>query len=154
MPAIDALIGLIASLLVVYGLDFWTQRLREAGFRSLDVTPYYWGSILANLVFAAILLALAWLTYFRAERRRLVVWLYLLTGLIVAFSSILLSSIPASLPLFTDPQFRILRIGLLYSGAHSRLQFLGAFLAILGALGISPDFNRWVLERLRAMWQG
>jgi hypothetical protein len=137
MHALDALLGLVLTLGAVYGLDRWVLTLREAGYRTFDMAPFWWSSMLANMATGGLLLALAWLVLFRGRRSYTVLLAYLVTGLGFTFLPLILARLPASIALFSAPEFRVLRVTLLYSTPNTRLHLVGAAVAAIGVIGMA-----------------
>lgn len=126
------LAGLL-TLVVAAALDYGLFRLRLYGSRTFITWPTLWALSGADLVLAALLLALAWLALRVLRPSWLSGVLLFLPGLPIAFYP-MLTRIPRL--------GRWLRVpGWLATGAHFRLA--GAFLALLGLYLIV----RWRGER-------
>lgn len=147
MWRLDALYGLAGVLTLAYGLDRWTRSLRETGLVNFKIGPYLWGTTAANLLLAMLIMALAAYILSRPRRSRLVAWLYLLIGLILALLPIALATIPASFSFLWSPSWRTLRISLMYSAPTSRLTYTSALIAAIGLMDLLPRDHRW-RERL------
>ncbi len=90
----------------------------------------YWGSGLANLLLAGILMLFAWLVYERTDRSTLLAVLFIVVGLPAAFWVVLWISLPhIALPFRWAPLI----------ASASRFTMTGAFIAAVGvACLLSP----------------
>ncbi len=121
-----SLIGMAATLVIAYGVDWGLKSLAETAQRTFVYEPYLWLAGPANLVLAGALVALAWFVIFRAERSKVVSSIFVIVGLLVTFSFAIIISAKVLLP-----------IGYLlaFLTPNSHLVYAGGFMAVIGIAG-------------------
>jgi hypothetical protein len=134
----DAVLGMGFTLLVAYGLDRWVQSTRELAFASFSHTDYFINSIIADLLLAFFSLFLAWIVLFRGQKCYLVAGMYLIIGAAITIFPYFLASTPGEFPFLLDPEFRVLRITLLYSSPNTRLLTISTLISVIGLIGLFP----------------
>lgn len=122
-----AMLGMISTLLLAYGLDYWVQSAKQTASQTFDLIPLMWGAGLANLILAGAFLLLTWVTVIRTNGNKLWAAVFVVTGLLATFSVGLYFALsPGALPF--DP------LPILTSISHFSLA--GAFIAALGLAGL------------------
>ena len=134
----DAIIGMGFTLFVAYGLDRWVQSTRERAFASFSHADYFINSIIADLLLAILSLFLAWIVLFRGQKSYLVAGIYLAIGAAITIVPFYLASTPGEFPFLLNPEFRILRITLLYSSPNTRLLTISTLISVIGLIGLIP----------------
>jgi hypothetical protein len=146
MWRLDPFIGTFGTLLVAYGMDRWILSARERGIRSLTPAPYLLTSIAADLILAVLLLGLAWLILFRDKRSKVVAFSLFAIGLGLALLPVVLALIPGAFAFLFSPEFRVLRVTLIYSAPNSHLISASAFVSMTGLLGLVPFRKAWLIR--------
>jgi hypothetical protein len=149
MWRLDPFIGTFGTMLIAYGLDRWILSARERGARMLTPTPYLLTSIAADLILAVFLLGLAWLILFRDNRSKIVAFIVFMIGLGFALFPVVLAEIPAGFGFLSTPQFRFLRVTLIYSAPTSHLITASTFISVTGLLGLVPFQKTWLQRMYR-----
>ncbi len=147
MWRLDPFIGTFGTMLIAYGLDRWILSARERGARMLTPTPYLLTSIAADLILAVFLLGLAWLILFRDNRSKVVAFFVFVIGLGFTLFPVVLADIPDVFGFLFTPEFRFLRVTLIYSAPNSHLISASAFISMTGLLGLVPFKKTW-LQRI------
>jgi hypothetical protein len=124
--AIISLLGLAVTFAIAYGFDRWSDLLRRQASANFAWTSYYWFLSISNLIFAGLMLVLAWFVCFRANKTRLIPLLYLLIGLLAAFAF--------AIEVTVSPTFQMITPGFLLP--NSRVVHVSAFAAAIGAAGL------------------
>lgn len=134
-----AILGMIAALVVAYGLDQWIFQLRKESARTFVMAPALWGRLAANLITAAILLLLAWFVLTRVERSMGVTIIFLIAGLGVMLYP--MTNLVLDIPIFSflaRSPFREARAALLEVGFNSLNAFSSAFVVVIGLFNLIP----------------
>jgi hypothetical protein len=130
MKKLTSLAGMLAVLILAYGLERGLHELQLIATRTFNAAPFAWTSVLANLALAGALLALAWFTLRQGERSRWVALIFLLVGALLVFAW----------PIFVSTLVRILPLDPRYLAPGSRLVYASAFIAAIGAFNLlRPD---------------
>jgi hypothetical protein len=147
MWRLDPIIGMLGTMFFAYGLDRWILATRLQGFKTLSHAPYLLTAIASDLILATLLLGLAWLNLFREKRSKVVSFSIFLIALGVTIFPILLAIIPGFFAFLFTPEFRVLRVTLIYSAPTSQLFSASAFISMTGLFGLIPFRKAW-LDRL------
>jgi hypothetical protein len=118
-----AILGMIITLLLAYGLDYWVQSAKQTASQTFDMVPLMWGAGLANLLLAGAFLLLAWFVALRAKRNRYRAAIFIMSGLLSTFSAGIYFALPAVVLPFDPVPFLV---------STSHLSLAGAFIAVLG----------------------
>ena len=122
-----ALIGILATYAIAFGLDRWIQYSRERlSMLATGVDLLMWSYVLANIILAVCVLALY--TWVMPYLSRWAVWIILIFGLVVNLIPVLYW-LPFGLNLNIDPSFFSL---FLANRAYASL--VGGFTAIAGLI--------------------
>ncbi len=144
MWRLDPIIGMFGTMLVAYGLDRWILSARERGIRTLTPAPYLLSTITADLILAVLLLGLAWLILYRDKRSKVVAFCLFSIGLGITMFPVALSYVPGLFAFLFTPEFRALRVTLIYSAPNSHLISASAFISMTGLLGLVPFRREWL----------
>ncbi len=121
-----AVLVMLGALLVAYGLDDWvlvSGRVAATTFAPADYQRVIWGSGLASLLVAGLLVLLAWLVLRCVGRSKLLALVCIVTGLLATFPLGVWTSLPGVVwPIDLTPVM----------GHASRFADAGAFIAALG----------------------
>lgn len=90
--------GLLATIALAYGCDWWVDSLHEDANQLPTIAVFLWQAGIANLLLATALLLLAWFVIIRAGKSWLVTLLFILIGLGVTFASPLTILVASTLP--------------------------------------------------------
>ena len=133
MTKLFSLIGMAATLVIAYGVDWGLKSLAATAQRTFVYEPYLWLAGPANLVLAGALGALAWFVVFRAERSKVVSSIFVIIGLSVTFSFAAIISARGSL-----------RLGdlMAFLTPSSHLVYAGSFVAAIGIAGFIRKTRR------------
>jgi hypothetical protein len=125
--AVVSLLGLAVTFALAYGFDKWAILLRRQARETFSSEFYYWFPSISTLLFACLMLALAWFVWFRAIKTRVVSMLYLVIGLLGTFA------FPIEFSIHSSPS------GLILTGfvlPNSRAVYVSAFTAAIGIAGL------------------
>ncbi len=130
MNPLSPLAGLVLTLAFAYGVDRWLVSARNAAQAWLSVTAYQWAMSLANVLFAAFALGLAWLALRQpAGARRAWAMLFLVVGVLVIV-------LPAPPFWSFGPNVPLSLLYVVQASPHSFFGMAGAFLAVIGLAGL------------------
>jgi hypothetical protein len=129
MKRIESLLILLGIIITAYMLDLARSTLDMMSYR-LSSAEILWLSLLLNLVFAGLMLGLAWYTLIKNPCDRLTCAVYLCAGVLIMLAGTPLFfgggvTIPAGIP------YRLLAID---PGSYFILA--GSFVALIGAAGL------------------
>jgi hypothetical protein len=127
MNAVVSLLGLAVTFALAYGFDKWAILLRRQARETFSSEFYYWFLSISTLLFACLMLALAWFVWFRAIKTRVVSMLYLVIGLLGTFA------FPIEFSIHSSPSGLILTDFVL---PNSRAVYVSAFAAAIGIAGL------------------
>jgi hypothetical protein len=135
MKRIESWLILLGTLLIAYLLDLARAALEMMRAYRLSSAGILWLSMLLNLVFAGLMLGLAWYALGKNPGDRLTRAVYLAAGLLVMLAGTPLFfgggvSIPAGIP------YRLLAID-----PGSFFILAGSFIALIGAAGLIKRYN-------------
>ncbi len=130
MNGLSPLAGLAITLGLAYGFDRWLAYARNAAAARVSVTAYQWTVSLANVLFAACALGLAWLALRQpGNARRAWAALLLMIGALVIV-------LPAP-PLWSfGPNVPLSLLYVVQASPHSFFGMAGAFLTVIGLAGL------------------
>ncbi len=139
MNQLSPLAGLVAILALAYGFDRWLVSARNAAQALISVTVYQWAVSLANVLFAACALGLAWLALRQpGSARRAWAALFLVIGAIVIV-------LPAPPFWSLGPNVPLSLLYVVQASPHSFFGMAGACLAVIGLAGL---FLPWTAKRM------
>ena len=129
MKRLESSLILLGALITVYLLDLARNTLAMMSYR-LSSAEILWLSLLLNLIFAGMMLGLAWYALIKIPGDRLTHAIYLTAGLLVLLTGSPLffgggTSLPAGIP------YRLLAID---SGSYFILA--GSFVTLIGTVGL------------------
>lgn len=135
MSRLIAILGMIATLSLAWGLDRWLVTVRRLAQTDLNMSTFIWSLVAANILIAAAWVLLAWWALSRTPQDRIVGATYLLVGLILTVLVPIQMTAPESLQVFTlFDATRYFRLAYLDLGITTRFALSAAFGACLGAL--------------------
>jgi hypothetical protein len=129
---IISLIGLVTAFAMAYGFDKWSELLMRQARVNFTWESYYWFLSISNLVFAGLILVLAWFVCFHANKTRIVPIIYLIVGLLATFAFVIEFTV--------SPISQMITPGFLLPS--SRVVDVSAFATAIGVAGfILSKFN-------------
>ena len=126
MRRLAPLVALMLLLILAYGADCVLEAANTRTAETFIRTPVLWLNTVILLVFAAVMLGLAWFTLVRQPIPKVVSWMYLVIGCLIVF----LNPIHFTFGIFSVP------IWFQKLSAISLLIRAGAFTAIIGIIGL------------------
>ena len=126
---IIAILGMVATLLIAYGLDYWVESSQHLAERTFNYAPLLWGAGLANLLLVSVFLLLAWLVQVRMDRSKLVASVFFVIGIMANFAIGIWASLPSLAWPFDPTPFL---------APTSHLALAGAFILALGVITFFP----------------
>ena len=156
MSKMIALLSMIATLAIAYGLDRWTWLLQKRASADFNYVCYFWISAAANLLIAGLWLFLAWWMFSHISRGWWVGVIFLVLGLLLIFFLPIQFSAPENLlnsALFAPT--RSIRAALMTSGFTSRFSLSTAYIALIGAASLLPRKERQEMRKSgeKEIWQ-
>ncbi|MCK7522546.1 MAG: hypothetical protein MZV64_35120 [Ignavibacteriales bacterium] len=133
MDAIISLLGLAATFAIAYGFDRWSELLRRQASATFAPTSYYWFFSISNLIFAGLMLVLAWFVCFRANKTRVIPVIFMIVGLFATFVFAVDVSILAP-----DSHYMITPFPLM---PNTRVAHVAAFITVIGFAGLLLSKN-------------
>lgn len=127
MNTIISLLGLFAAFVMAYGFDRWSALLTRQARANFTWGSYYWFLSISDLIFAGLILVLAWFVCFRANKTRIVPIIYLVVGLLATFAF--------AIEYTVSPNFQMITPGFLLP--TSRVVYVSAFAAAIGIAGLA-----------------
>jgi hypothetical protein len=132
---IPALIGMLITLAVAFGLDYLMRALNYRVAQTFSTSPLIPLMYpLSNLILAACLLLLFWYVNFRAARSRFVSITFLVAGLLLLIFWPATMTLMIMIPAFRPPTFP----GLSYVWGRTCTADALAAIAVIGLLGLLP----------------
>jgi hypothetical protein len=126
MRRLVPLVALMLLLLLAYGADRVLEAANTRASETFIRTPVVWLNTAFLLIFAAVILALAWFTHVRQPMPNVISWMYLVIGCLIVFLNPVQFTFGISL---TPVWFHKLT-------ASSFLIWAGGFTTIIGIIGL------------------
>jgi hypothetical protein len=130
MIKLISLAGMLGVLVIAYALERGFEVLRATATRSFNVTALIWAKGGANLLFAGLMLTLAWWVGIRSGRSRRLAVLYLVAGLLLVFAQAIVGIVVSRWVEVWLP------FNLSYWAANSWPARTGAFMAVIGMFNL------------------
>lgn len=132
-----SLAGILVTLVVAYSFDRLLESLQQTFAKPFD--PFAWGqslflTVIIHLLFAALLLLLAWYVLFKNERNGVVSTVFLVIGGLLLFDLTFFGFLPTSI--LPAGEFRNVLMALFFLSSKSLLFQASAFISVIGIAGL------------------
>jgi hypothetical protein len=126
--AVVSLLGLAVTFALAYGFDKWAILLRRQARETFSSEFYYWFLSISNLIFAGLMLVLAWFVCFRANKTRVIPVIFMIVGLFATFVFAVDVSILAPYSHYMITPFFLV--------PNTRVAHVAAFITVIGFAGL------------------